>query len=274
MGDWIQAAVVTLFVVALVWVGRRPVGSSELSYFADRFSLNADAMNVELVSARLRRSRKVRSVAVALGITVGALPVYVNLIDRESASSFSNFFTSQAWLIGAAFGAMLAELLVVQRPIRRGHAALVARRPADYVAAGWSRLVISLALAAIVATTTAVIARNPLWVRSVAGGIAAVVAVALMWVGLTTITNRPLLTPDGPLRTTDEALRAYGAHHIVGAGIALAGGAASISLSPLVESAPALEWLPLVVSLGSLGLWRVVAFHLQWEAGHPVMVPP
>jgi hypothetical protein len=274
MGDWIQAAVFTLFVLALVWAGTRPVSPSELSRFAGRFSLSVDTMDFGLVSARLRRSRKLRSVAVAVGFTVGALPVYVNLIDRESASSFSNFFTSQAWLIGAAFGAMMAELLVVQRPTRQGKAALIARRPGDYVATGWFKLVAFLTLVAVAATMTAAVSRNPLWGRSLAGAAGAVIAVALIWLGLRTITDRPLLAPDGPLRDTDEALRAYGAHHLVGAGIALTGGATSIALSPLTDPVPLVEWITLFCWLGSLGLWRAVAFDLPWRAGHPMMVPP
>jgi hypothetical protein len=274
MGNWIQAAVFTLFVLALVWAGRRPVDPSELSRFATRFSLGMDDMDVGLVSARLHRSRKLRSVAVAVGFIVAGLPVYVNLIDRESASSFSNFFTAQAWLIGAAFGAMTAELLVVQRPTRQGKAALVARRPGDYVARGWLKLVAFLALVAVTATIAAAVSRNPLWGRSLAGAAGAVTAVALIWLGLRTITDRPLLAPDGPLRDSDEALRAYGAHHMMGAGIALAAGAASIALGPLTDTVPLLEWVTLLGHLGSLGLWRAVAFDLPWRSGHPMMVPP
>jgi hypothetical protein len=54
MGDWIQAAVFTLFVLALVWAGTRPVSPSELSRFAGRFSLSVDTMDFGLVSARHR----------------------------------------------------------------------------------------------------------------------------------------------------------------------------------------------------------------------------
>jgi hypothetical protein len=58
-------------------------------------------------------------VLVAVGVVVAGLPSYMNLIDPERSADFANPLVQNTWLLGGILGALIAELVVAQRPVDR-----------------------------------------------------------------------------------------------------------------------------------------------------------
>lgn len=268
MGDWIQAGVVAFAALLVVAWGSRRVSERDLRRWTDRFGVSVDAETQVLVVGRLRHARVVRSIAIAIGVTVAGLPAYLNLIARDRASSFANRAVSSTWILAAALGCLVAEVLVVQRARGNRHAALEARHAGDYVSLVWLRVISGAIAVAIVAALLATFFRVPSVVIAWAGVTGSILAFGVVLAGLRRITDRPALAPEGPIRTVDDALRADGAHHLVGAGVALAVTGAAIALERALDASG--TWLPLLavpVSYWALGCWWVLARETRWDVG-------
>jgi hypothetical protein len=266
VGDWLQAGLVALAALLVAGSGCRPLTKLDLRRWADRFGAPIDAETRVLVVDRLRHVRMVRSIAIAVGLTTAGLPAYLNLIARDHAASFANQAVSATWIIAAALGCLVAEVLVVQRPKGNRGAALQARQTRDYVSLVWLRVIaatIPFATgSALVATFHGEQRVGIAW----AGACASIAALVAVLAGLRRITDRPALAPDGPIRAIDDALRADGAHHLVGAGIALAVVGAVIAVGPVLTAFGAwLSLLTLPVSYLALGIWWALARDTRWS---------
>ncbi|MDY7101783.1 MAG: hypothetical protein S0880_11400, partial [Actinomycetota bacterium] len=215
--------VVVLAGVGLVlWWGWRSVTPRQLQRFSTRFGVELGEAEVDLVGARLRRGRVVRSIGVAAGVLVTYLPVGLGRVDPGLAREVADLpYLGAAWIFGAAAGALVAEVVVVQRPIVR-RATVVRREPSDYVSAWLVRLLDGLVILTLGLAATARDVDDPAQV--VAGAAMVVVAWSLARLGLRTVVDRPRLAPSGRLADVDDALRALGAHHVVGPALAVAGG--------------------------------------------------
>lgn len=201
----------------------------------------------------------------AIGIAVAGLPSYMNLIDVERAADFANPVVEYAWLLGATLGAVIAEVLIFQRPKFRS-ASLHGRRPGDYLDRRW---VTSVCLAVPVAVVLAVVSTSLETWRSWYGWVGVggpFIAAGGLLLGLRAITDRAALAPDGELRNIDDALRSDGAHHLAGAALALAW----MSVT-LVTPWPVTGWWTLVAlaiaSTGGFGLvwWWTLARNVRWS---------
>jgi hypothetical protein len=266
VGDWIQAGVVAFAALLVVAWGSRPVSERDLRRWSDRFVVSVDAETQMLVVGRLRHARVVRSIAIAIGLTIAGLPAYLNLIARDHAGSFANRAVSATWILAAALGCLVAEVVVVQRARGNRHAALQARRTGDYVSLVWLRVISGAIAVAIVAAFVATFSRVPNVVIAWAGVGGSVLAFGVVLAGLRRITDRPALAPEGPIRGVDDALRSDGAHHLVGAGVALAVTGAAIALERALDASG--TWLPLLavpVSYWALGCWWVLARETRWN---------
>jgi hypothetical protein len=226
------------------------------------------------VRTRIRRSRAWRYGVAAVGLAISMLPAFVNLLDGAAAGSFAGPPFGAAALAGAAGGAALAELLIVQRPSGLRRADLSTRRPSQYVAAGWTTLLaaaaaVSVGAAALVlggAGSSDGTAREAASV--VTGGLASLVALGVATAGLRTIAGRPRLALDGQLRAVDDALRAYGGRHLVGAALALGLSGVGLAVGPLLPSRGAGALGRLLVGLGAV--WIPLWLWTQLAVGAPV----
>jgi hypothetical protein len=251
-GDVIQALIPTTIAAVILWRALLPVRDAEIQRFVDRFFVRVEPEDVPFVRARLRRSRAVRMGAIAVGVLVAGLPVYMNLIEPTRSGDFANPVVGNAWIAAAACAALFAEVMVVQWPIVVRRAAIEVRRPHDYVASRWTRLLAATAVLTLVLSGIGLAATSSDRFELVASAAGAVIAVAATWVGLRQITDRPRLSLDGPLRQIDDGLRCYGAHHLVGAAIGLA----MISLSTVIVAIAGASWLSLLgLVVAYLGLW-------------------
>jgi hypothetical protein len=98
------------------------------------------------------------------------------------------------------------------------------------------------------------------WAYAAAGTI----AVAAVAAGLRVVRDRPLATPDGPGRAIDEAFRADGAHHVVGACLALAATAAAGVAG--LTSRSAFVVVPAQLGIvAALATWSRFALDRRWS---------
>ncbi|SRR6056297_2629648 len=263
-GEWTFLVVLWSASLAVVLAGARPISDGRLSTWSIRFNVLITETSAELIRPQLRRARTIRWTAFVVGVNVGSLPMYMNVIDVERAGDFANTLTAQAPFIAAALGSVVAEIVFVRRRTRsRRTARLVERRWSDYVPTFWVRCIIgslpiSLA-AATVATGRDVGAGGWLWV----GPAASALAIAAMTIGVHVVVNRPTLADDEHDLRVDDALRADGVHHIVGAAFALAGVATSYSLAAAIGNL-----LGLVFALAPyavIGIWHSLAATERWN---------
>lgn len=269
-GNILQAAVPPAIAVVLLGLGLRPVSARHLARFGERFGVGLDDQDRAFVAARLRRSRAMRSSAAAAGILVGGLPAYMNLIDASRSSDFAIAPVGSAWLLGAAVAAVAAEVLVVQRPARKGEAALVERRPEHYVSPRWPRIATALSAAAIAAFIVGVVGGYDGLLEASTGVVGAVIALAAVTFGLRRVSDRPRLDTTGHLRQLDDALRSYGAHHVVGAAVALSTMSLGLASQPVFNDvAPVLNLVLALVGGISLGVWHSLARNEPWRVPQP-----
>ena len=271
-GDVVQALIPTAIAAVIFWRAMRGVRNDELQKFVDRFRVRVDEGEDQFVRARLRRSRALRLTAVAIGVLVAGLPAYMNLIAPSRSADFASPIVGNVWIAAAASAALLAEVLVVQWPaIARRTAVIEARRPTDYVARRWTRRLWLLAVVTPLLAAIGLAAGRGNDVELVAGAGGAMLAGVAAWVGLRQIAERPRLAPDGHRREIDDALRSYGAHHLVGAAIALATTSLSIAITAIVGEVW-LELLGIGVTYYGLGVWWAVAREQRWpvQSGLPV----
>lgn len=272
-GDILQAAVPPAVAAVLVWLGLRPVRARQLSRFEDRFGVALDADDREFVAARLRRSRAMRWSAAAVGVLIAGLPAYMNLIDPARAGDFAVDPVGVAWAFGAATAAIAAEVFLVQRPLRRGEAAIVERRPEHYVSRRWPRIAIALSALAIVALGVALVGGYDGVLEASTGAVGAVIALIAATRGLRRIADRPRLATTAHLRALDDALRSYGAHQCVGAAILLGAMSLTLASQPVLnEVAPVLNLVVGLVGWGALSLWDRLAREERWKVTQPAVV--
>ncbi len=264
-GDWnFLIALWTATIVVIVF-GAAPIRDRQLSKWSIRFNvLIADASTASWLSSRLRRARAVRWTAFALALNIGSLPMYLNVIDVERASDYSNALTAQVPFVAAALGAVLAEVSLVGRPNGKRSAAIVTRRWSDYIERFWLMVIVVCAPISVVASWATWTGLNSslgwLWVAPAA----AVVAIVAATVGLQVVVNRPPDTFSEATLRLDDALRADGAHHVVGASVALGGMAACLSVSNALASS-AWSLLPALATYVFLGNWYGIACTVRWN---------
>lgn len=269
-GDTLQAAVQVAIAAVLRCLGLRPVGRRQLKRFVERFGVALDEEDCEFVAARLRRSRAMRSTAAAAGVLVTGLPAYMNIIDVERASDFAVAPVANAWMFAVAVAAVAAEVLLVQRPIRKGEAAVAERRPEHYVSTRWPRIAAGLSVAAVGAYGVGVAGGYDDMLEGSTGLVGAVIALVAVTVGLRRIADRPRLDTTGHLRAIDDALRAYGAHHVVGAAVALSAMSLSLASQPVFNDvAPVLNLVVGLLGPASLGVWHALARNEPWRVPQP-----
>jgi hypothetical protein len=202
---------------------------------------------------------------VAVGVVVAGLPSFMNLIDPDRSADFANPLVQNTWLLGGALGALVAEVVVVQRPADRV-ASSSGRRVGDYVDVRWVRWVgLAIPITAALAVVSTALERSSWWYGWV-GLAGAFGAAGGLLLGLRTITDRAALAPDGALRDIDDALRADGAHHLAGVAVALAG----ISVGVATPHDLAGWWglftlLTSLVGAVALGIWWTLARDVRWS---------
>jgi len=262
-GDWIFLLVLWSGSVLAIAVGARPVTQNQLTQWSVRFNVLVDDSTPSTLESQLRRARAIRCAAIVVGINVGALPMYMNVIDVERAGSFSNDLTAQAPFAAAALGSVIAELSLVHRPSGKRSAALVARRWTDYIDTMWIITIIACLPISLFVAFVATTGSNPhtswLWV----GPAASVLAILAMSLGVHVVVNRPANSLGEPHRRIDDALRADGAHHIVGAALALAGVATCYTLMAAINGP--LGLLAGLLTYVVLGCWYGIARTERWN---------
>lgn len=272
-GNILQAAVPPAIAVVLLCLGLRTVTARHLARFGERFGIGFDDQDREFVAPRLRRSRAMRSTAAAAGVLVTGLPAYMNLIDANRSSDFAIAPVANAWLFSAAIAAVAAEVLLVQRPARKGEAALVERRPEHYVSPRWPRIAMALSAAAVAAFIVGVVGAYDGLLEASTGVVGAVIALVAVTFGLRRVADRPRLDTTGHLREIDDALRSYGAHHVVGAAVALSAMSLSLASQPLFNDvAPVLNLVVGLFGTASLGVWHSLARNEPWRVPQPAGV--
>jgi hypothetical protein len=257
-GDWALIALFGGLSLAIIVAGFGPIPDEMLDGWSLRYDVAIDHPRREWIRARLRRARRARWVSFGLGTVVASAPMYANVIAPERAGDVSQALqgTNAPW-IAAALGSLISELVVVQRPGGDRVAVLERRRWGDYVGDHWRRLLIGSSAVAVAAAAAVFLdgSRHRFTDPRIAGMGAAwsVVALVLAFVGMRAIVDRPLLDVEGMDRQLDEALRADGAHHLVGAAVAM---------SVFGASAAVVELFPVPNPLGFLagfGMWFGVA---------------
>jgi hypothetical protein len=259
------SALFALLVTAIILVpGLRPITDAMLTRWSLRFDVVVDSANREWLVSRLRRARAVRWIAFAAGVNISLLPAHLSAIDPGIASLISPW-TSSAPIAAAALGALLAELLVVQRADSARIADVAPRRWRDYIGIGWIVAVLmTIPLALIAAVTATAGHHGGRWSSPWTGPVLAIGAAVLAAVGLRRIVDRPPLAASGQVRLLDDAFRADGVHHLVGASLALAGTAAVDTV--LLTMSPG-GW-SLLVGLARilvLGAWIGLARDEPWN---------
>ena len=262
-GEWTFLVVLWIGTAAVVVRGVRPLSDHQLVQWSLRFNVLVDASTMDWLSSRLRRGRAVRWVSFAVGINIGMLPMYMNVIDVERAAEYSNQLTAQAPFAIAAVGAVLAELTIASRPSGLRSAGLVTRRWSDYVERLWLVVIACTLPISLIAAWIAAV-RDVGWGWVWVGPAASAFGVLAATVGVRVVVNRPAIDTDTNTRRVDDALRADGAHHVVGAAVAVAGIAACSSVS----NALAPSVLGLIPALGSwalIGVWHGIACNTRWN---------
>jgi hypothetical protein len=232
--DWRFLIVLWSVSLVVVVAGTRPISDGQLTKWSIRFNVLIHDGAAAMIRPQLRRARAIRWTAFVVGVNIGMLPMYMNVIDVERSADFSNELTVQAPFIAAALGSVAAELAFVRRHVRaRRTAAVTVRRWTDYVPALWVRCValcVPISLVAAIVATARVEALRP-WAWPWVGPIASALALAAMTIGVHHVVNRPSSAVSEQDLRLDDALRADGVHHIVGASFAMAGAATSSALT-------------------------------------------
>jgi hypothetical protein len=229
------------FSAAVLCFGARHVSDQRIDRWEQRFDVIVDPSTDALVRRRLRAGSAVRWAAFLIGLHITALPMYMNIIDATRSASFANPLTTNAFFFTTALGAVLFEVAVRQRGGPRT-ALVIRRRRADYVHPFWIRVVLCSTVVTAVATVVAVRDRPRHWQYAWACLAFGVLAAAAITLGVQRIIDRPAIAAEGAPRDADEALRADGAHHVVGAAVALAL-AATGSAGLLAAGTNVLAWL-------------------------------
>ncbi len=265
---------VPVLIAGLVWWrGWRSVDSDFVARWQERFDVEVPPDERSFVVERLERGRRVRATCVAVGVIIGGLPAYMNLIDPTRSAYFANPLVGHAWLFAATLGTLVAEVFVVQRP-RARQASLVERRSRDYVDQRFVTAVHALAgpTLALAALATALEWRN--WEEAWIGVGASSIAAASVHFGVRAILERPALAVDGAMQDIDDALRSDGAFRVVGAAVALA--AAGLTTVSVGDALGMLAIPSLVFGLLAyigLGLWWTLARHVKWSVRLARSVP-
>lgn len=249
---------------ALIVAGSRPIGVRWVDAWSLRFHVvTPDDATRAWVSSRLRRARAIRWSAFGLGVNAGMLPLYMNVIDVERAGDFANPLTNQAPIIAGAFGALLAEV-VRGRPRRVARTVAVAPRGwSDYIERYWVGVIAAFVLATFVSTWVVVRSDASIswwWVAP----ITSLVALSAATLGVRGVVNRPTAATDQVTLRLDDALRADGVHHIVGASLALAGHSALWATSASV-GVSAWQTVLGMLSLVLIGVWYGLACRAEWN---------
>ena len=263
-GDWIFLMCLWIFSVVLILAGFWPVSEERLARWSVRFDVRLSGETSSWVRSRLRWARSVRWASFAVGMNLSALPMYMNVIDASRAGNFSNQLTSSSVFLAPTIGALVAELVVVQRPTGEHSAVLIRRRSQDYIDRFWTGAIVVCAVLSVAAAFAATSRQVPRWGFAWVGPAAALAALASITFGVRRIVNRPVVAPDGPLRAADEALRADGAHHIAGASIALA---MTATAAALLLATPDGWWQLPIVLLNYLAIawWSRLAIGERWS---------
>lgn len=220
-GDWWFLTVLWTLSAAAVAYGSRRVSAERLERWTSRFDVELDDATAPLVVRRLRSGGAVRWTAFAIGMNITMLPMYMNVIEPIRAADFNTPAVTNAFFLTTAVGAFVFELCIRQHNVDRS-SNLVRRRSADYIDPRWPRIVAVLAAITLAITVVASVQRADEWVTAWVGVATAVVALAASTVGISAIVDRASLAVDGPLRAADDAMRADGAHHLLGSVCALA----------------------------------------------------
>ena len=265
-GEWTFLLVLWIASVAAIGYSAQPITDELLSKWSIRFNVLLDDDTAEPVRRQLRRARIIRWTAVVAGINVGSLPMYVNVIDVERAGEFANSLTGQALFIAGTLGAVIAEVAFVRPGVRRRRtAALVIRRWSDYVPTRWVRCVVGFLPLSTVAAVIAVGRDDPAWPSSWpwVGPVVSALAIAAMIVGVHVVVNRPTLAIDEHDFRVDDALRADGVHHIVGATFAMGGVATCAAVGATFGGVISL--VALVANYAAIGVWYSLATTDRWN---------
>jgi hypothetical protein len=263
-GDWMFLVVLWIASAVVVAIGVRPIADHQLVRWSTRFNVLVDASTKVWLSSLLRRSRGVRWVSFVVGINVGLLPMYMNVIDVERAADYSNQLTAQAPLAIAALGAVLAELTIARRPSGLRTAGLVTRHWSDYVERHWLMLIAGTLPISLIASGIAAfrdVGARWLWV----GPAASALGVLAVTVGVRVVVNRPAIDTDTNMQRIDDALRADGAHRVVGAAVAVAGVAACSAVGYALGPTSLLGLIPALGSWALFGVWHGIACNTRWN---------
>lgn len=265
-GEWGFLVIIWIGSVGAIGYSARPITDHQLDRWAIRFNVLIPDDAVETTRRQLRRARVIRWSAVVLGLNVGWLPMYVNVIDVERAGDFSNSLTAQAPFLAGALGAVIAEVAFVRPPVRRRRAAaLVVRRWSDYVPTLWARCVVGFLPVSAIAALVHVGRDDPPWSTSWpwVGPAASALAIVAMTVGVHVVVNRPTLATDERDLRLDDALRADGVHHIVGASFAMGGVATANALAGVFGGV--LGLVALLLSYAAIGVWYSLSTTDRWN---------
>lgn len=265
-GDVIGAVVTSVCLVGLLAWGLRPIGDRSLFRWSGRFGLEISRGGREMVIQELERGKRLRWCAAVFGMTISALPVYVNLFAADHAADFAGPGYGLVWIGAAALGSTLAEAIVRQRP-HDSMALLERRRWTDFVSTHPARWTLAATGLGVMGATLALVRHTEHAGTAIGAAVGGLVSVALVVVGLRRIVDRPRLALAGEARALDDAMRADGAHHIVGAALALSTSCASVaivegtwSVFPFIALVMApLQYVALSNwwSLSTLSPWRV-----------------
>jgi hypothetical protein len=239
---WMAIALWSWLIVVIVAGASGPYTDEMLDRWSLRYDVAMDHPRREWIRARLCRARRARWAAVGLGMGVAWTPTFVGMVAPEhsgfTAVVFLGWNTPLIALIAAALGTLISELVVVQRPRGARLAALERRKWGHYVGDHWRSLLTGSSGVAVLAAAAVLSdrSRHPSTDGRVAAVAAAwtVVALVLALVGMRAIVDRPLLAVAGMDRQLDEALRADGAHHLVGAAVAMSLFGSSVALNEVL----------------------------------------
>lgn len=264
-GDWVMIALLGGLSLAIIVAGFGPVTDGILDQWCLRYDVAIDGGSRDWVRARLRRSRSMRWTSFGLGSVIAGLPMYMNVIDPSLSGDTARVVgdLNAPW-IAAALGSLVAELTVVQRPRGPRVAEVQRRRWSDYVSDRWLVVLVVAATLGVVGAIDAMADRSFGRSSAVVGAVSAVFGLFAAVFGMRSIVDRPLVAVEGYDRLLDEALRADGAHHLVGAAVALSVLGASASLAAAVQTGP----LGLIVTLGSwigVACWWFLARQETWN---------
>ena len=243
-GDWWFLTILWCVTLAVIAFGTRSVSPERLDRWQRRFDVRLDDRTTPMVRRRLRTGSSVRWVSFLVGLHITALPMYFNIIDAHQASRFVNPLVSNAFFFTTALCAAGFEFAVRQRS-RGGEALIVRRRRSDYVDRWWSSTTVVCSAVAVAAAFVATWREPFRWRYAWVGAAAGVMAVAIIRFGVSRIIDRPALSAAGGLRDADEAMRADGVHHIVGAAVAPATTGASTAAVIAIDN----SWLTIPFAL-------------------------